>query len=119
MARWRCWFSGHDEATPQHGGTLVPIWRGTRAELEDYALVLRWLLVMSFVALAFAAFWYFGLLHRMLATDVTHISTLILTVFVLTSLHCLYHTMEVSKELMVSRRAREGIRRTVHPKSVS
>jgi hypothetical protein len=45
-------------------------------------------LVMSFVALAFAAFWYFGLLHRMLATDVTHISTLILAVFVLTSLHC-------------------------------
>jgi hypothetical protein len=30
---------------------------GTRAELEDYAPVLRWLLVMSFVALAFAAFW--------------------------------------------------------------
>jgi hypothetical protein len=70
---------------------------------------------MSFVALACAALWCLGLLHRMLATDVTHISTLILAVFVLTCLHCLYHTMEVSKELMVSRRAREGIRQTVHP----
>jgi hypothetical protein len=49
---------------------------------------------MSFVALAFAAFWYFGLLHRMLATDVTHISTLMLAVFVLTSLHCLYHEQQ-------------------------
>jgi hypothetical protein len=55
------------------------------------------------------------LLHRMLATDVTHISTLILAVFVLTSLHCLYHTMEVSKQLIVSRRAREGIRQTIRP----
>jgi hypothetical protein len=89
---------------------------GTRAELGDYAPVLRWLLLMSFVALAFAAFWHFGLLQRMLATDVTHISTLILAVFVLTSLHCLYHTIEVSKQqLMVSRRARERIRKTVRP----
>ena len=78
-------------ATPQHGVTIVPTWIGTRAELDDYAPVLRWLLLMSFVALAFAAFWYFGLLQRMLATDVTHISTLILAVFVLTILHCLYH----------------------------
>jgi hypothetical protein len=91
------------------------MWMGTRAELGDYAPVLRWLLVMSFVALAFAAFWHFGLLQRMLATDVTHISTLILAVFVLTSLHCLYHTIEVSKQLMVSRRARDGIRQIVRP----
>jgi hypothetical protein len=42
---------------------------GTRPELDDYATVLRWLLVMSFVAPAFAAFRYFGLFHRMLATD--------------------------------------------------
>lgn len=89
------------------------MWMGTRAELDDYAPVLRWLLVMSFVAVAFAAFWYFGFLRRMLAADVTHISTLILAVFLLTSLHCLYHTTEVSKQLIISRRAREGIRQNV------
>jgi hypothetical protein len=53
--------------------------------------------------------WYFGLVEAMLAADHTRISTIILVVFALGSLHCLYQTLAVSRELIAARKVREAI----------
>ena len=45
----------------------------------------------------------------MLVSDRTHISILILVVFVLTALHCLFQTTEVSSEFVAARKVRETI----------
>ena len=44
--------------------------------------------------------WYFGLFDAMIRTDRTRISLVILVIFVLVSLHCLYQTIVVSRELI-------------------
>lgn len=81
-------------------GTLVR----PAAEARDYSPVLRWLLLNCVVAFAVLALWHFGLVQAMLATDQTKVSLLILAVFVLTALHCLYQTVVVSRELIAARR---------------
>jgi len=79
---------------------------GPASEVRDYGPVLRWLLVTCLVVIGFGALWYLGLIQTMFATDRTHISTLILILFVITSLHCLLQALQVSRELVVARRTR-------------
>lgn len=86
-------------------GSLV----GPANERRDYAPVLRWLLLNVLVIIGIAALWYFGLLQTTLGSDRTHISALILVVFVITALHCLYQTVVISRELTEARRVRETI----------
>ena len=81
-------------------GTLVR----PAAEARDYLPVLRWLLLNVVVAFAALALWHFGLIQAMLATDHTKVSLIILGVFALTALHCLYQTVVVSRELIAARR---------------
>ncbi len=87
------------------GGSLV----GPVNERRDYAPVLRWLLLNVLVVIGIAALWYFGLLQATLGSDRTHISALILVVFVITALHCLIQTVVISRELTAARRVRETI----------
>ena len=82
---------------------------GPASERRDYVPVLRWLLLNVLVLIGVAALWYFGLLQTTLGNDRTHISALILAVFVITSLHCLYQTTAISRELTASRRIRDTI----------
>jgi hypothetical protein len=82
---------------------------GTPNEISDYAPVLRWLLLNCLAALGLVALWYFGLLSSTLASDRTHISWAIGLIFALTALNCLYHTAQVSRELVASRRVRQII----------
>lgn len=82
-----------------------------QAEARDYAPVLRWLLLNAVVAFVLIALWYLGLLPAMLATDQTKVSLLILGVFVLTAIHCLYQTVYVARELVAARRAAATLNR--------
>lgn len=82
---------------------------GTPNERSDYAPVLRWLLLNCLAALGLVALWYFGLLQSTLASDRTHISWIIGLIFVLTALNCLYHTAQISRDLVASRRVRQII----------
>ncbi|MDO8360866.1 MAG: hypothetical protein Q7T08_12635 [Devosia sp.] len=68
------------------------------------APVLKWLLITCLVALGFVVLWYLGLVQTMFETDRTHISNLVLAVFVATSLHCLVQVVQVSRELVSARR---------------
>ena len=82
---------------------------GRSDEARDYVPLLRWLVLSGLVAFGVLALAYFGVLQVMLETDRTRLSVLILAIFVITSLHCLYQTIVVSRELVSARRASEQI----------
>ena len=79
---------------------------GPASDMHDYGPVLKWLLITCLVALGFVVPWYLGLVQTMFETDRTHISNLVLAVFVATSLHCLVQVVQVSRELVSARRTR-------------
>jgi hypothetical protein len=89
-------------------GVLV----GPANERRDYSPVLRWLLLNVLIVIGVITLWYFNLLQTTLGSDRTHISILILLVFVATALHCLYQTVVISRELNAARRIRETIETT-------
>ncbi len=81
----------------------------TPAESRDFLPLLRWLILMVLTGFGIAILWRFGLIQLMFATDRTHISSLILALFALTTLHCLAQTWTVSKELIAARKVRQTI----------
>lgn len=80
---------------------------GPAGSRNDYAPLLRWLLLNCLLAFAVVTLWYFGLIQIMLETDRTKISLLILGIFVLTDIHCLVQTVAVSRDLKSARRVSE------------
>jgi hypothetical protein len=89
--------------------TTAPTFLAPTTESRDYLPLLKWLLVMVLTAFGFLVLWYFGLVQTMISLDRTKMSVVILAVFVATSLHCLYQTILVSRELVASRRVREAV----------
>jgi hypothetical protein len=85
---------------------------GSWAEINDYAPVLKWLLVNFVLAIGAFALWAFGLVQQVLATDRTHVSSIIAAIFVLTALHCLYQTWVTSRDLIAARRVRDEVERS-------
>jgi hypothetical protein len=81
----------------------------TPSESSDFLPVLRWLILMSLTVFGAAVLWHLGLIRLMLETDRTHVSSLILVLFVLTTLHCLTQTWIVSKELTAVRSFQDGL----------
>ena len=84
---------------------------GTSAESRDFLPLLRWLVLMSLTVFGLAIVWQLGVIQAMFATDRTRISSLILGLFALTSLHCLAQTWFVSRELAATRVFREALLR--------
>jgi hypothetical protein len=82
---------------------------GKPDESRDYLPLLRWMVVLGLVVFALIVLSYFGLIQVMMETDRTRLSLLILAIFAITSLHCLYQTLVVSRELTATRRIREQI----------
>lgn len=66
---------------------------------SDHVPLLRWLMFTGVCAFGFVLAWYYGLFRLMLASDKTYISLIILILYVAASLHCLYRTMTISREL--------------------
>ncbi|MBV9250321.1 MAG: MotA/TolQ/ExbB proton channel family protein [Acetobacteraceae bacterium] len=83
----------------------------TPAEARDFLPVLRWLMLISLIGCGVIVLWQLGLVQVMFNTDRTHLSSLILALFALTSLHCLAQTWFVSKELIAVRSFREALDR--------
>lgn len=80
---------------------------GTKAESRDFLPLLRWLIVICLTAFGVAVLWELGLIRLMFDTDRTRISSVILGLFGLTTLHCMAQTWTVSRELAAVRRFRE------------
>jgi hypothetical protein len=82
---------------------------GGPTEVRDYMPLLRWLILIGIVVIVSLALWWQGLASYVFVLDRTHVSTLIVGVFVITSLHCLYQTIVVSRELAAVRRVRDEV----------
>lgn len=82
---------------------------GSDAQSRDYAPVLKWILVNVLIVFGVLVLWYFGLIQAMLETDRTKMSLVILAVFIVTTLHCLYQTVVVSRELIAARKVRDAV----------
>jgi hypothetical protein len=87
--------------------TRPSIFLATRVESRDFLPLLRWLIVMCLTTFGVVVLWKLGLIRLMFDTDRTRISSVILGLFGLTSLHCMTQTCIVSKELIAVRRFRE------------
>ena len=87
--------------------TRPSIFLATRVESRDFLTLLRWLIVMCLTTFGVVVLWKLGLIRLMFDTDRTRISSVILGLFGLTSLHCVTQTCIASKELIAVRRFRE------------
>lgn len=72
----------------------------------DFVPLLRLLLLLAIVATGLVALWAFGFLDLVLSSDHTRISLVIFAILCGTSLHCLYQTSVVSRELVAARQVR-------------
>jgi hypothetical protein len=80
---------------------------GSEGEARDYLPVLRLLLLLAAFAFGLLVLFYFGLLQTMLRTDRSFISSLILGIFAAATVHCIYQTVGISRELNALRRLEE------------
>jgi hypothetical protein len=86
--------------------SLTRILFGSNAESMDYAPLLKWILVNTLTAFGVLTLWHFGVIQNIFESDKTRVSVIILVIFVVTALHCLYQTVVVSRELVVARKVR-------------
>jgi len=61
--------------------------------------LLRWFLLMALIALGAVIMWDFGFLNYLIESDVSRVSSLIIALFVVSSLYCLWHLFGLSREL--------------------
>jgi len=85
------------------------VFLATRAESRDFLPLLRWLIVICLTASGIAVLWELGLIRLMFDTDRTRISSAILALFGLTTLHCMLQTWFASREMVAVRRFREAV----------
>jgi len=73
--------------------------------------LLPWLIFTGLSLFAFILLWYFGLIQRMMESDRTYISPIICLLYLLSSLHCLWRILVVSKEGAAAQQAGEAVAR--------
>jgi hypothetical protein len=71
----------------------------------DHLPLLRWLIFTGVCMFAFVLAWHFGLVRMMVNGDKTYISIIIAVLYVGTSVHCLFRTTAISRELDRAHRA--------------
>lgn len=79
------------------------------SEVRDYLPFLRWLLLICLIVAGLVVLARLGLIQLMLETDRSRVSLIVLVIFGLTTVHCLFQTIAVSRELAAVRRMRETI----------
>ncbi len=80
------------------------------AESSDYAPLLKWVLLNTLAVAGVIVLWYFGLIQDMIQTDRSKVSLVIIGIFLVTTLHCLYQTIIVSRELVAARKVGQAVR---------
>jgi hypothetical protein len=67
-------------------------------ELPGKDPLLPWLIFTGVSCFAFVLLWYFGLIERMISSDRTYISVIIVVLYVGSSLHCLWRILIITRE---------------------
>jgi MotA/TolQ/ExbB proton channel family len=79
----------------------------------DHLPLLRWLMFTGVCAFGVVLAWYYGLFHLMLTSDKTHISAIIVVLYVAASTHCFMRTIAISRELDAAQRVAALVSRDV------
>jgi biopolymer transport protein ExbB/TolQ len=65
--------------------------------------VLPWLIFTGLTLLAFVLLWFYGLAQKALSSDPTHITACIGLIYIAASLHCLWRSLAISREVASER----------------
>jgi len=84
----------------------------------DRMPLLRWLLFTGVCAFGAVLLWDFGL-FRLMSSDKTHISLIILCLYVATSIHCFIRTTAISREMDAAHRVAAIVRQGVDGFSIA
>jgi hypothetical protein len=69
------------------------------------APLLHWMIFTGLSLFGAVLLWRFGLIRQMVVSDTTYISSVIVLLYIATTLHCLWRTIVVSREADAARRA--------------
>jgi hypothetical protein len=83
--------------------------REATAATPDRAPLLRWMIFTGACAFAAVLLWQYGLIHLMVVSDRTYISSVICVLYIGASVHCLWRTIAIGREGDAGRRAARGI----------
>jgi hypothetical protein len=89
--------------------SVIAITPAHEAAAVDGAPLLRWMIFTGASAFAVVLLWQYGLIHRMVVSDRTYISSIIAVFYVVASLHCLWRTIAIGREGDAARRAARRI----------
>jgi hypothetical protein len=84
---------------------------GNQIESRDYVPLLKWLIFTGVVGFCFWLSWMFGLFQLMIESDKSYISLAVVVIYVLTSIHCLFQVVVMSREIGRAHRTRAQIMR--------
>ncbi len=77
-----------------------------RAEAPERGALLLWMIFTGLSVFAAVLLWRYGLIHLMVASDRTYISSLIAVLYVVTCGHCFWRTRAIAREGEMARRCR-------------
>jgi len=76
------------------------------ADPSERSALLLWMIFTGLSVFAVVLLWRFGLIHLMVASDRTYISSLIAVLYVVTCGHCFWRTRAIAREGAAARRCR-------------
>ena len=89
--------------------SAIAISPARESAVADGAPLLRWMIFTGASAFAAVLLWQYGLIHLMVVSDRTYISSIIAVFYVGASLHCLWRTIAIGREADAARRAARQI----------
>jgi hypothetical protein len=75
-------------------------------DTPDRGPLLLWMIFTGLCVFAVVLLWRYGLIHLMVTSDRTYISSLIAVFYIITSCHCLWRTWAIAREGEAARRSR-------------
>ncbi|WP_027583640.1 MotA/TolQ/ExbB proton channel family protein [Bradyrhizobium sp. Ai1a-2] len=75
-------------------------------DASERSVLLLWMIFTGLSIFAAVLLWRYGLLHLMVTSDRTYISTLIAVLYVVTCCHCFWRTRAIAREGEAARRCR-------------
>ena len=76
-------------------------------DTPDRSPLLLWMIFTGLCVFAVVLLWRYGLIHLMVTSDRTYISSVIAVLYLITSCHCLWRTWAIAREGEAARRSRD------------
>ena len=76
------------------------------ADTSERSVLLLWMIFTGLSVFAVVLLWRYGLIHLMVSSDRTYISSVIAVLYLVTCFHCFWRTRAIAREGEVTRRCR-------------